>query len=73
MRIHTQRIRAKVSDTESDHLEMYYSQILNSRMTEAPQPSVTGLKMVTGTEKVLKAAAEKTEKSVSPVLHGTSV
>lgn len=60
-------IIAIVIDTQNDQVEMYCRQILSSRMTEAPQPSVTGSKKEDiSTEQTFKAANEDTKRSELP-------
>ncbi len=66
-RIHTQITFA--IDTQNNQIEIYCWQILSSRMTEAPQPSVAGPKkeeMLISTEQTFKAANEDKESSELP-------
>lgn len=54
-------------------MEIFCLQILNSRMTEVPKPSVTGSKVDTVTAETLKAASEKEKSSQLPTPHDTAV
>ncbi|KAK2914947.1 hypothetical protein Q8A73_005541 [Channa argus] len=57
---------------ESEILLRAELKILNSRMTEAPEPSVTGSKMVTSTDTTFITASEKEKNSQLPTLHDTA-
>ena len=55
-------LKGAVSDRQNDQLEMHCLQILSSRMTEAPQPSVTASKKEEiPTEPTFKAVIEDKE------------